>query len=82
MAGAVPAKVPLPYLHIRINSLTIKGSFAQNRQDVESTIRLIEAGNIKLRKTDVGQFGLHEVDEALKLAKNTDGWQNMVLIKP
>lgn len=81
-AGAVPTNVPLSYLSIRINCLTIRGSFAQNRQDVESTIRLIEAGNIKLRKTVSGEFSLQDVDEALKLAKDTAGWKQMALMKP
>ncbi|OBT39046.1 hypothetical protein VE00_10702 [Pseudogymnoascus sp. WSF 3629] len=82
LAGMIPGKVPLPYLTIRANSISIIGSFAQNRQDVEFTIRLIEAGNLKLRKDIAGEFGLRDIDEALKLAKEASGWGKMVIITP
>jgi D-arabinose 1-dehydrogenase-like Zn-dependent alcohol dehydrogenase len=78
----IPGNVPLPYLIIRANSISVIGSFAQNRQDVEFTIRLIEAGNIKLRKDVVGGFGLLEINKALKLARDAPGWGKMVVITP
>lgn len=78
----VPGNVPLPYLTLRANSISLIGSFAQNRQDVEFTIRLIEAGNLKLRKNVVGQFGLPDVGKALKLAKEASGWGAMVVMTP
>ncbi|KAK3167998.1 hypothetical protein OEA41_004444 [Lepraria neglecta] len=74
--------VPLPYLTIRANSISLIGSFAQNRQDVEFTIRLIEAGNLKLRKDVAGAFGLQEIDKALRFAKEAPGWGKMVVITP
>jgi threonine dehydrogenase-like Zn-dependent dehydrogenase len=78
----VPGNVPLPYLVLRANSISLIGSFAQNRQDVEFTIRLIEAGNLKLRKDVVGEFGLSDIEKALKLAKEAPGWGKMVVITP
>ncbi|MCJ1386709.1 hypothetical protein MMC17_009835 [Xylographa soralifera] len=82
LAGAVPENVPLPYLTIRVNCLTIRGSFAQVREDVECTIRLIEAGNLKLRKIVAGEFSLKDHAPAMQLAKECAGWEQMVLIKP
>ncbi|KAI9684234.1 MAG: hypothetical protein M1822_005707 [Bathelium mastoideum] len=82
LAGMVPGNVPLPYLIIRANSISLIGSFAQSRQDVEFTIRLVEAGNLKLRKHVVGTFGLQDIDKALKLAKEAPGWGKMVVITP
>jgi len=78
----VPIDVPLPYSIIRVNGLTIYGAFAQSREDVEFTIQLIETGRLKLRKIVAGEFALENVSEALKLAKETKGWEKMVLIKP
>ncbi|KAI1134062.1 putative isopropanol dehydrogenase [Hypoxylon sp. FL0543] len=81
-AGMVPENVPLPYGVIRANCLTLLGSFAQNRRDVALTIRLIEAGNINLRKKITGKFSLEEVGDAMKLANEARGWENMVIIAP
>ncbi|RMZ74829.1 hypothetical protein DV737_g5696, partial [Chaetothyriales sp. CBS 132003] len=66
----------------RLNSIALVGAFAQSRRDVEFTIRLIEAGNIKLRKDVAGKFGLQDIDKALKLAKEASAWGNMVVIMP
>jgi threonine dehydrogenase-like Zn-dependent dehydrogenase len=82
LAGALPANLPLPYLHVRINSLTVRGSFAQRREDVEATIRMVESGVIKLRKAVVGEFALEDVQRALQLARQSDGWDKMVVLKP
>lgn len=81
-AGMVPQNVPLPYHTIRVNSLTIRGAFAQSRKDVENTIRLIEDGHIKLYKTISGHFALQDYSKGLILAKETRGWEGMVIIKP
>lgn len=78
----VPGNMTLPYAVLRANSISLVGSFAQNSQDVEFTIRLIEAGNLKLRKDVVGEFGLPDIDNALKLAKEVPGWGKMVVITP
>lgn len=85
MPGWYRGNMELPYLPIRLNCLTVQGSFAQNWQGVEFTIRLIEAENLKLRKTIAGEFALQDLDEALaalKLVKQSRGWEKMVLIKP
>ncbi len=82
LAGMVPGNVQLPYLTIRANSISLIGSFAQNRQDVEFTIRLIEAGNLKLRKDVAGAFGLPDIDKALRSANEATGWGKMVVITP
>ncbi|KAL2018150.1 hypothetical protein VTK56DRAFT_1226 [Thermocarpiscus australiensis] len=81
-AGVVQGNLQLPYTAIRLNCLTIQGSFAQNRSDVETTIRLIESGRLKLRKEIAGEFGLQDYAEAIKLAKENRGWENMVLMTP
>ncbi|KAL7625004.1 hypothetical protein AAE478_004218 [Parahypoxylon ruwenzoriense] len=82
LAGMVPENIPLPYSTIRGNCLTIVGSFAQNRQDVALTIRLIEAGNIKLRKDIAGEFTLQDIAKAMRLANEIRGWEKMVVITP
>ena len=78
----VQGNLPLPYTTIRLNCLTIQGSFAQTRADLEATIRLIESGRLKLMKEIAGQFALQDYGEAIKLAKENRGWENMVLMTP
>ncbi|ROW12026.1 hypothetical protein VPNG_05281 [Cytospora leucostoma] len=82
LAGAIPDNLQLPYLTVRINCLTVKGSFAQNREDVEFAIRLIESGNLKLRKTIAGRYPLDEYETAVSLSKATRGWEQMVIVMP
>jgi threonine dehydrogenase-like Zn-dependent dehydrogenase len=49
---------------------------------VEATIRLIESGRLKLRKKIAGQFALEEYSDAINLAKENRGWENIVLMAP
>jgi threonine dehydrogenase-like Zn-dependent dehydrogenase len=62
--------------------LTIKGQFAQSRDDTARAIRLIESGNLTLRKEVIAQHPLEEHEEALKLAANSGGWKKLVLFTP
>lgn len=81
-AGSIPVDVPLPYSKIRVNQLTIVGSFTQSRGDVAQTIRLIERGRLSLRKDVEGEFGLGEFDRALEMANEVRGWEKMVVLMP
>ncbi|KAL1881218.1 hypothetical protein Daus18300_001069 [Diaporthe australafricana] len=81
-AGMVPPNVPLPYSVIRVNCLRVQGYFAQTRDDVAYTIRLIESGNITLRKSVAGQYKLPDWHDALECANSTRGWESMVVLKP
>lgn len=62
--------------------LMIKGQFAQSRDDVAQAIRLIEAGNMKLRKEVIARHSLEEYEEALTLAAASGGWRSLVLLTP
>ncbi|KAJ7739833.1 putative isopropanol dehydrogenase [Mycena metata] len=77
-AGVIVDKVPLPYAVIMSQCLTIRGQFAQSRDDVVQSIRLIETGNLKLTKTILRGFSLEEHEEALKLAGQSGGFEKMV----
>ncbi|KAJ7712724.1 putative isopropanol dehydrogenase [Mycena metata] len=77
-AGVIVDKVPLPYALIMSQCLTIRGQFAQSRDDVIQSIRLIETGNLKLTKTILRGFSLEEHEEALKLAGQSGGFEKMV----
>ncbi|CAG8042934.1 unnamed protein product [Penicillium salamii] len=81
-AGVILDNVSLPYALIMANCLTLRGQFAQSREDVVQTVRLIEAGILKLRKTIVGPFPLEEYDFVMKLAGESRGWEKMVLFGP
>ncbi|KAK6206492.1 hypothetical protein LQW54_007674 [Pestalotiopsis sp. IQ-011] len=81
-AGVIVDKVPIPYAAVMAQCLTIKGQFAQSRDDVAQAIRLIEAGNMKLRKEVIARHPLEEYEEALTLAAASGGWKSLVLLTP
>ncbi|KAF2995906.1 hypothetical protein E8E14_000982 [Neopestalotiopsis sp. 37M] len=81
-AGVIVDKVSIPYAVIMAQCLTIKGQFAQSRDDTARAIRLIESGNLTLRKEVIAQHPLEEHEEALKLAANSGGWKKLVLFTP
>lgn len=78
----MPNDISLPYIKIRLNQLKIIGSFAQSRENIAQTIRLIEIGRLKLRKVIGGEFGLEECNKALELANEVRGWEKIVVLKP
>ena len=80
--GVITEDVPLPYAVIMGNCLTIRGQFAQMRQDVAQTVRLIETGKLKLRKEIIGPFPIEEHAEMLDIAANSRGWKKMMLFAP
>jgi hypothetical protein len=57
--------------------LTIRSSFTQNREDVKFTIRLIEKSTLRLSETIPWEFPLRDVEKAMKLAKDIQGWEKM-----
>ncbi|ETS79001.1 hypothetical protein PFICI_08854 [Pestalotiopsis fici W106-1] len=81
-AGVIIDNVPIPYAVVMAQCLTIKGQFAQERDDTARAVRLIEAGNLTLRKDIIAQHPLEEHAEALKLAAESGGWKKLVLFAP
>jgi len=78
-AGVIIDNVQLPYALIMANCLTIRGQFAQSREDVVQTVKLIEAGNMKLRKRIVGPYPFEEYAQVMELAAQSKGWEKMIL---
>lgn len=78
-AGVIIDNVQLPYALIMANCLTIRGQFAQSREDVAQSVRLIESGNMKLRKNIAGPFPFEEYEKVMKTAASSKGWEKMVL---
>ncbi|KAI1866643.1 uncharacterized protein JN550_007496 [Neoarthrinium moseri] len=74
--------VPVPYAVLMNHCLTIRGQFAQNRDDVVRSIRLVEAGNMRLRKVTTSQHTLEDHEKAFKIASQSGGWEKMVLFTP
>ncbi|KAL1895237.1 hypothetical protein Sste5346_005382 [Sporothrix stenoceras] len=80
-AGVILDNVALPYYYIMDNALTIKGAFACHREDTAQVLRLIEGGNIKLRKDIIGPYSLADYKETLVLAEESRGFSKMVVFK-
>ncbi|KFG86077.1 putative isopropanol dehydrogenase [Metarhizium anisopliae] len=81
-AGVVLEDVSLPYAPIMVNCITIRGQFAQGHRDVAQVIRFIESGTLKLWKKVQGPFSLKQYKEALAAAKESRGWDKMVVLAP
>lgn len=78
-AGVILDNVKLPYHYIMENRLTIKGAYACHREDTAQTLRLIEGGNLKLRKKILGPFPLNDFSKTMELAAKSKGWDKMVV---
>ncbi|TGJ82807.1 hypothetical protein E0Z10_g5950, partial [Xylaria hypoxylon] len=78
--------LPIPYLKALVNSWTIKGSYMYSREDLEGTVRLAEAGLMKLGKAAGhvvrGVYGLDDFLAAIDKAVETAGPGSLVYIKP
>ena len=58
-----------------------------DRHMVVQMIKMIEKGNLKLVEQGIGvktigKFGLEEIEEALKLAKQQSCWRKQVVLMP
>ncbi|KAJ6588644.1 putative isopropanol dehydrogenase [Mycena capillaripes] len=81
-AGVIIDNVQLPYALIMANCLIIRGQFAQSREDVVQTVKLIEAGNMKLKKKIIGPYPFEEYSQVMDLAAQSKGWEKMILFGP
>jgi threonine dehydrogenase-like Zn-dependent dehydrogenase len=61
--------------------LTIRGQFAQDRKDVIKAVRLLEAGNLKLRKCIDQEFTMENHEAAMKSAAQSSGWEKMAVFR-
>jgi threonine dehydrogenase-like Zn-dependent dehydrogenase len=73
LMGVLNKDIAIPYVMATIKSLTIKGQYMYEREDVRGVIRMAEAGVLKLGTAAgheiVGKFKLDEFEKAFEIAK-------------
>jgi threonine dehydrogenase-like Zn-dependent dehydrogenase len=72
--------------NVLAKNLTIKGQFMYSRQQAADTVRLVEAGILKLGKEAgheiVGEYALEDWEEAIRVGEGVAGWGKQILFTP
>jgi threonine dehydrogenase-like Zn-dependent dehydrogenase len=78
--------VEIRYAMVMMNSLRIQGRFMYERRDVPRLIRMVESRMVKLGKeagiSNLGSYGLKDVEEALSVAVENATWGTQVVLTP
>jgi alcohol dehydrogenase len=83
LMGGSSSNIDLPYYPIMKNNITIKGCFMYPRTAVKKLIGMMEAGLLNADFIQVDRtFGLDEVNDAIKHAKNNNGAFKTTVLTP
>ncbi|EIM91203.1 alcohol dehydrogenase [Stereum hirsutum FP-91666 SS1] len=83
LMGGLGRETALPFFWIVFQDLQLKGKWMYERKDIESLIKMVRAGVMKLDMVDiVGKFRLAEWEKAFEVAKENADMGQMVLITP
>jgi NADPH:quinone reductase-like Zn-dependent oxidoreductase len=85
MGGRVDDTIPISWMTLLLNNLTVRGQFMFEREDQRFVIQVLEAGLLHLNapgKQVVAEYGLESLAEAMDKALETSGVGNIVSIKP
>ncbi|KAI1213275.1 alcohol dehydrogenase GroES domain-containing protein [Annulohypoxylon truncatum] len=86
LMGGIPGDISLPYWHISMNGLTIKGTFMNTSQQAKDLIKLLERGVLKIGTRAgmevVGKFRLEDCEEAFNTAAAKGGPGKSVYFTP
>ena len=86
LMGVIQSDTPISYMMCMYKSLTIRGGFMYEREDVRSIIKLAETGLLKLGTSagveTVGQYPLEKWEEAIETAAKNSGAGKEVLFVP
>jgi threonine dehydrogenase-like Zn-dependent dehydrogenase len=80
LGGQPEQAIPLPFAAVVFNSLTIKGQFMAEREDIKGLIRLIESGALRLDHRWIGKYPLDNFHLALDKAAENPGTGNLVCL--
>ncbi len=73
LMGGVQAAVDLPYSHVMLNEISIKGALMYPRSAPAELLNLMAAGLLELSKVDIRTFPLEQVNAALDPAEHSRG---------
>lgn len=84
LMGVLNQDVAIPYVSAVFKSVTIKGQYMYEQDDVRTLIKLAENGVLKLGKEAgyevVGEFGLGDLDKAFARVESVKSGQVVVLV--
>lgn len=79
LMGGVQAALDLPYSHIMLNEISIRGALMYPRSAPRDLLRFMAAGTLDLTKLKVRTFALQEIENALEDAERSRGPSYTVL---
>ncbi|KAI1089686.1 alcohol dehydrogenase GroES domain-containing protein [Rostrohypoxylon terebratum] len=86
LMGGIPGDIGLPYWHISLNSITIKGTFMNTSQQAKDLIKILERGVLKIGTRAgmkvAGKFKLDDWEEAINSAAAKGGPGKSVYFTP
>ncbi|KAF9311869.1 hypothetical protein BG003_006888 [Podila horticola] len=82
LMGGVQANIELPYSHIMLNNITIKGKFMYHRADPTTLLGLVDAGLLRLDVGEYKTFKLEDINEAIDWSAANSGPLSSAIVVP
>lgn len=86
LMGNIMKDIPIPYALALYRSLTIRGGYMYEKEDIRGMIKLVEAGLLKVGKNGghnlLGEFALKDWEKAVNLARDNPQAGNIVVLSP
>ncbi|KAG0356916.1 hypothetical protein BG005_004105 [Podila minutissima] len=82
LMGGVQSNIELPYSHIMLNNITIKGKFMYHRADPTMLLGIVDAGLLRLDVGEYRAFKLEEINEAIDWAAENSGPFSGAIVVP
>jgi len=74
--------VPLPYVWMMQNNITVRGQFMYPREAVARMVGLIRGGLLDLAQFEMTEFGLDDVNDAVAHAAANAGPLGLTVLRP
>jgi len=85
LMGGIFGNIEIPYGEILFKSVSVRGNFMYERDQVQQLLKMAETGHFKLMKSaglKTITFGLDQIGEALEVASQHPGWGTNVAVTP
>lgn len=85
LSGSPSGNIEIPYAFVMHKNIKIQGKIMTNRGAIESTIKLVTSGVLKVGKkggAEVSIFNIEQFGEAEDYAAKHGGWKNYTYITP
>ena len=86
LMGGFAGDIAIPYAHLMMNGIELKGRWMYSRQELTEVVRMVEIGLLKIGKVAghkaAMEFALEEWEAALDVAAKHAAWGEQVLFTP